>query len=320
MIGDEKLPFPAGGSPSAEFCRGKMRSTAAPRSVSQARVKEIIPIAFAMGIISLERAMRIELTTEAWEAPILPLNYARGRFSLNALLLYYIFFDLTSDFNKFFEIKPRLFPGYPFFLFRKGRKTAFATTENLFVNVLALVEFTVDLVNAAHIGKGFGIFVDDILKLGYLTGRNDADKKTFLFVFEHALRGNDGYAVTERFDDLRRDLFAVLGDNLEFQRFFRTVEQFVSEFAGNEHVHAGKKDGHKILSVNEDRNGENDAVDHEQHGAEALVRIFFLKHGSDDIRAARARVDFKRKRNGDAVAGTCKQGGKKTGADVGIVG
>ena len=28
MIGDEKLPFPASGSPSAEFCRGKMRSTA----------------------------------------------------------------------------------------------------------------------------------------------------------------------------------------------------------------------------------------------------------------------------------------------------
>ena len=84
-----------------------------------------------MVIISLERAMRIELTTEAWEAPILPLNYARRRFSLNTLLLYYIFFDLTSDFNKFFEIKPRLFPGYPFFLFRKGRKTAFATTEKL---------------------------------------------------------------------------------------------------------------------------------------------------------------------------------------------
>ena len=38
--------------------------------------------------------MRIELTTEAWEAPILPLNYAR----LCSLLyiFYYIFCRLTS--------------------------------------------------------------------------------------------------------------------------------------------------------------------------------------------------------------------------------
>ena len=42
----------------------------------------------------MERAMRIELTTEAWEAPILPLNYARLYISLYTF--YYIFCSLTS--------------------------------------------------------------------------------------------------------------------------------------------------------------------------------------------------------------------------------
>ena len=32
--------------------------------------------------VGLERAMRIELTTKAWEAFVLPLNYARGYYAL----------------------------------------------------------------------------------------------------------------------------------------------------------------------------------------------------------------------------------------------
>ena len=46
--------------------------------------------------------MRIELTTEAWEAPILPLNYARTNL---LLIVYYILNYLTSVFcrlEKFF--------------------------------------------------------------------------------------------------------------------------------------------------------------------------------------------------------------------------
>ena len=56
-----------------------------------------------MGIISLERAMRIELTTEAWEAPILPLNYARTNLLYN-ILLYFSGFD-----KRFLSIEKRFF-------------------------------------------------------------------------------------------------------------------------------------------------------------------------------------------------------------------
>lgn len=34
----------------------------------------------------LERAMRIELTTKAWEAFVLPLNYARTRFDFDCII------------------------------------------------------------------------------------------------------------------------------------------------------------------------------------------------------------------------------------------
>ena len=51
----------------------------------------------------MERAMRIELTTEAWEAPILPLNYARTNLLYN-ILLYFSGFD-----KRFLSIEKRFF-------------------------------------------------------------------------------------------------------------------------------------------------------------------------------------------------------------------
>ena len=91
-------------APRQNFAGAKCDRRLTPRSVSHARTKKRNH-RVRDGFFFLERAMRIELTTEAWEAPILPLNYARRRFSLNTLLLYYIFFDLTSDFNRFFKRK-----------------------------------------------------------------------------------------------------------------------------------------------------------------------------------------------------------------------
>lgn len=54
----------------------------------------------------MERAMRIELTTEAWEAPILPLNYARLFISYD-ILLYFWFFDKRLEaIKKYFMQSP----------------------------------------------------------------------------------------------------------------------------------------------------------------------------------------------------------------------
>ena len=98
--------FSQAGAPRQNFAGAKYDRRHAPRSVSQARVKEIITIAFAMVIISLERAMRIELTTEAWEAPILPLNYARLFISYD-ILLYFWFFDKRLEaIKKYFMQSP----------------------------------------------------------------------------------------------------------------------------------------------------------------------------------------------------------------------
>lgn len=57
----------------------------------------------------MERATRIGLATEAWEAPILPLNYARKfrkiAFRRNlTFIFYYIFIFFTSVFTIFSEI------------------------------------------------------------------------------------------------------------------------------------------------------------------------------------------------------------------------
>ena len=54
----------------------------------------------------MERAMRIELTTEAWEAPILPLNYARLFISYD-ILLYFWFFDKRLEAIKKYFMQSR---------------------------------------------------------------------------------------------------------------------------------------------------------------------------------------------------------------------
>ena len=50
----------------------------------------------------MERAMRIELTTEAWEAPILPLNYARMFISYDILLYFCLFDKRLEAIKKYF--------------------------------------------------------------------------------------------------------------------------------------------------------------------------------------------------------------------------
>ena len=64
----------------------------------------------------VERAMRIELTTKAWEAFVLPLNYARIKFDFDCII--------QKDFvNRFgdFEAK-RLRFGFGYIILKKSIK------------------------------------------------------------------------------------------------------------------------------------------------------------------------------------------------------
>ena len=78
-------------APRQNFAGAKCDRRLTPRSVSHARTKKRNH-RVRDGFFFLERAMRIELTTEAWEAPILPLNYARVFISYD-ILLYFCRFD-----------------------------------------------------------------------------------------------------------------------------------------------------------------------------------------------------------------------------------
>ena len=79
---NENLPFPASGSPSARFpqerkCRRFFCESKKIRPFRCLLQRKKPPEVYLREALSLERATRIGLATEAWEAPILPLNYAR---------------------------------------------------------------------------------------------------------------------------------------------------------------------------------------------------------------------------------------------------
>ena len=158
----------------------------------------------------MERATRIGLATEAWEAPILPLNYARIC-SRNFRLLFHftIFFLILQAFD---GLRGELF---------------------LFI----VVKFAYYLTYRPDVRERIGIFAYNRLEFAYLSGTYDAYKQLLVVMLEHSDGRRNRDAVSEFGYNLFGNIFCVLCDDLEFKRGFAGKQHLVAYYRRNEYKH-----------------------------------------------------------------------------------
>lgn len=117
----------------------------------------------------LERATRIGLATEAWEAPILPLNYAR---------IYRTAFPSESYFTIFLQIFQAIY----------------AFIANLFLFIV--IKLAYYFAYRADVRERVGIFTHYRLEFTYLSRTDYAYEQLFVMMLEHSDGGRYRYAVT----------------------------------------------------------------------------------------------------------------------------
>ena len=116
----------------------------------------------------LERATRIGLATEAWEAPILPLNYAR---------VYRTAFPSESYFTIFLQIFQAIY----------------AFMANLFLFIV--IKLAYYFAYRADVRECVGIFTHYRLEFTYLSRTDYAYEQLFVMMLEHSDGGRYRYAV-----------------------------------------------------------------------------------------------------------------------------
>ena len=184
---------------------------------------------------------------------------------------------------------------------------------------IQVLEITHNLTDAVHHRKGIGILGNDPGQRRHLGFVDYAIQNTGFLAQIHTLGGNHGSGVLQLQNDLFRDFIGIIGNDLEPDRFPAASAHPVGDRAGGEGIQNAHNDRLNFVIINKIGTQCHQYIQGEDDPEGVLLRLLFVNHSCDKIRAAGVGAALDQNAVAVAEDDACHQG-THNGAGAGFRG